>query len=315
MSIDLASLAPPNVVEPLDYEQYLAALVGKIIAYAPVDLQEQLRATLALESEPLTITSQAYAYREVLIRNRVNDAARALMLAYAEGADLEHLGALYDTPRLAGENDTRYRSRIQQSYHRLAAAGPANAYKQHALSVSADIVDVDVWSEAPGQVTVAVLARAETSTASLDEEALLVSEALFGPPPSPQTAWAPAATDSLILRQVQAALNAQDVRPLTDHVIVRAALIVPYQIHGVLEVLPGPDATLIKSRRISALKTHAATLARMRHDITLTGIIAAATEPGVKDVRISRPLANIPIGNGALAVCTRIDIHTEAVDA
>jgi phage-related baseplate assembly protein len=73
---------------------------------------------------------QENAYREVIWRQRVNEAARAVMLAYAAGADLDQIGGNYNVERLVitpaddttlpptpavMESDTDYRLRIQQA--------------------------------------------------------------------------------------------------------------------------------------------------------------------------------------------------------
>ncbi len=44
--------------------------------------------TLELESEPATKLLQENAYRELLLRQRINEAAQAVMVAYAMGGDL-----------------------------------------------------------------------------------------------------------------------------------------------------------------------------------------------------------------------------------
>lgn len=59
----------------------------------------------------------------MLLRQRVNEAARAVMVAYAVGGDLEQIGANYGVGRLPGETDTRLRHRVQRAFNRLAAAG------------------------------------------------------------------------------------------------------------------------------------------------------------------------------------------------
>ena len=93
--IDLSLLPAPNVIEPLDYETLLADRKARLLALAPTAQQAELAAVLALESEPLTQFLQETAYRELLLRARINDAARACMLPWATGADLDNLGALY----------------------------------------------------------------------------------------------------------------------------------------------------------------------------------------------------------------------------
>ena len=48
--------------------------------------------TALVESDPAWTILEVAAYRELLLRQRINDASRAVMLAFATGADLEHLG-------------------------------------------------------------------------------------------------------------------------------------------------------------------------------------------------------------------------------
>ena len=283
--VDISLLAPPAVVEPLDFEWVLADIKTDLVARYPACAE-----VLAIESEPLTILLEAFAYREITLRARVNDAAQSVMLAHAVGTDLDQIGAAYDVARLPGEDDARFRGRIQQGYHLLAAAGPANAYRQHALGVSAAIIDVDVRSAAPGQVTVSVLAR--------DEDGALYP------------------TDSPILNAVVSRLNATDVRPLTDYIVVRAPTVIPYTVEAVIEVLPGPDAAVIATRRGAALRAYTDAIGRqIGYDATRAGIIHALVESGVKNIRLSSPAADIGCQHGELAVCTGITLSTEVVDA
>ena len=82
MAIDVTALPTPAVIETLDYEAVLASLRADLLRLYPVAAE-----VIDLESEPLTKLLQVAAYRELLIRARINDAARAVMLAYATDAD------------------------------------------------------------------------------------------------------------------------------------------------------------------------------------------------------------------------------------
>lgn len=312
--IDLSALAPPQVVEPLNFEQVLATLKTELLAAYPAAGD-----VIELESEPLVKLLQVVAYREVLLRQRVNEAARSVMLAHAVGTDLDHLGANWDVARLPGEDDARLRHRVQQGFNRLAAAGPADAYRQHALGVSAAIADVDVFSEAPGAVTVAVLARRTVPASDLAPDAAAVGQALFGLPPAGSSGTAQAhaiePTDGPLLRAVLDAVNAEQVRPLTDQVVVRAPSVLTFEVRAVVQVLPGPDAALILARRRQALQAHLASVQRMGYDITRAGLIAALVEPGVKNVRLLQPAVDLVCHRGEIAACTAISLSTEVVDA
>ncbi|OWF82507.1 baseplate J-like protein [Yersinia frederiksenii] len=98
--IDLNQLPAPDVVEKLDFETILTERKATLISLFPEEQQEAVARTLALESEPLTKLLEENAYREVIWRQRVNEAARANMLAYAVGHDLDVMAANNNTERL-----------------------------------------------------------------------------------------------------------------------------------------------------------------------------------------------------------------------
>jgi len=79
-TVDLSQLPVPDVVEVLDYETILAERKATLISLYPEDQQEAITRTLALESEPIVKLLQENAYREVIWRQRVNEAALAVTL-------------------------------------------------------------------------------------------------------------------------------------------------------------------------------------------------------------------------------------------
>ncbi|MFP3686174.1 baseplate assembly protein, partial [Bacillus sp. SIMBA_026] len=89
----LSQLPVPNVVEAIDYEEILSALLTDLVGRYP-------EFDVPAESDPIYKVLEVAAYREMLVRQRVNQAARAVMLAYAEDEDLDNLGALFNVKRL-----------------------------------------------------------------------------------------------------------------------------------------------------------------------------------------------------------------------
>lgn len=98
--IDLSQLPAPQIVDVPDFETLLAERKAAFVALYPADEQAAVARTLALESEPVTKQLQESTYREVLLRQRINEAAQAVMVAYALGGDLEQLAANYNVKRL-----------------------------------------------------------------------------------------------------------------------------------------------------------------------------------------------------------------------
>lgn len=293
-AIDLSRLPFPEVLEALDYETILAERKAAFLALWPADQQQDLANRLALESEPLTKLLEESAYRELVLRQRVNDAARAVLLAYAVGADLDQIGANYNVERLlidAGdsqavpprtpvhESDEDFRRRIQLSPEGYTTAGSKESYIFHGLTAAADVADINAISPLPGSVTVYVLSRTGNGSAS---EQLLAS--------------------------VAAALNADTVRPMTDKVTVQSASIVNYSIVAELVMLPGPDSAVVRAAALEAAQAYAAAQHAMRRDVTLSGIYAALHQPGVQRVNLTSPTANLVIGDGEASYCTGITV-------
>lgn len=94
--IDLNQLPAPDVVEELDFETILAERKATLISPLPGRPagggrpypDAGIRASRVLEEN---------AYRELIWRQRVNEAARAVVLACAAGNDLDVIGANYNT--------------------------------------------------------------------------------------------------------------------------------------------------------------------------------------------------------------------------
>lgn len=294
-AIDLSQLAAPDVVEQIDYESILDALKADLIARAP-----ELSDVLDLESEPLTKLLEVCAYRETIIRARVNDASRAVMLAYATGSDLDHLAAFFGvvralvtpadpdaTPPVEAvyETDARLRARTQLALEGYTTAGPVGAYVFHALSASAQVADVAVVSPEPGEVLVTVLSSEGDGTA-----------------------------DSTLLSTVTAALNADEVRPLTDQVTVQSATIVEYTVSAELTFYEGPDPATVLDQASAALSAYISTHHRLGHDITRSGLFAALHQAGVQNVTLSAPAADLVVDSDEAAYCTGITITDGGTD-
>src|SRR5690606_38482316 len=170
-AVDLSRLPAPQVVETLDYETILADLIASLRLLLP-DFQP-------LESDPATKILQVVAYRETLLRQRINDAARAVMPAYATGSDLDNLAALLGVSRFmidpgdpalgippTMESDADLRRRMVMAPEGYSVAGPEGAYIFHALSAHPDVLDASATSPAPGEVVVSILSRTGDGTAA-----------------------------------------------------------------------------------------------------------------------------------------------------
>ena len=141
-----ANLQPMIVLEEIDTEAILAARMQRLKAlWASYDppLAAQYDVDM-LEFDPIKINQEASTYFELMLRDRVNQAARSITLAYAIGTDLDAIASRYPggVPRLEGESDERYRRRIWLSPNTLSPHGTAEAYEYWALTALPELRDV-----------------------------------------------------------------------------------------------------------------------------------------------------------------------------
>lgn len=94
--IDLSQLPAPQIVETLDYETIRRRMCEKLEQLLPGWTAADL------EADPAVKILEVAAYRELLMRQRVNEAAKAVMLAFATGSDLDQLVAFPGVKRLPG---------------------------------------------------------------------------------------------------------------------------------------------------------------------------------------------------------------------
>ena len=299
-TIDLSQLPPPVVVEPLDFETLFAQRKAAFIAMYPEDEQEEIARTLELESEPITMLLEENCYRELLLRQRVNEAARAVMLAYSTDSDLDNLAVNFNVERLTiqeeddsvtppieavMESDPDLRTRTQQAFEGLSVAGPTAAYEFWGRSADGRVADISAVSPTPACVTISVLSREGDGTASDD-----------------------------LLSVVAAALNDEEVRPVADRVTVQSAEIVPYQIDATLYIYPGPEAEPVRQASEQQLQAYIAAQNRLGRDIRLSAIYAALHVEGVQRVELAQPVADIVLSDYQASHCTEYTITVGGSD-
>ena len=269
-------LPPPAILEELNFEQLLATIVA--------DAQARLAAVGitwdvgALETDPVMILCQAFAYRELVLRARVNDAARANLLAFAGTSDLDHLAAFYDVARLDGETDERLRDRVWLTILGRSAGGPVERYKAVAMAASLQVRDVAIWREGRDPtVRVAVLS---TDTGEASPE---------------------------LLATVRAALEAPEVRVVSDRFDVVSAIQTVQDV--ALTVRLAPDAP--ESRRMdvaAAVRSAWQAEQLLGLDLTTSWLTAQAMIPGVTRVAVTWPTKDVvalphqAIGRGGMEI-------------
>lgn len=281
-AVDLSALPAPVVVPGMSYEERKAAKLTQLIAL-------HAEFTALVESDPAVKLIEADAYDEQVLVQQFDDAAKGLLLAFATGANLDQLAALYDVARLVVtpatgtteavmESDAAFRQRIQLAPHSFSVAGPELAYVFHARSAHGDVADATATSPSPGEVVVTVLAASGDGVPSVE-----------------------------VLDAVDAVLQGP-VRPLTDHVTVQPATLVEFAIEAELYVFAGPDQGLILATAEAALAAHLAEARRLGRDVPRSALIAALHVGNVQRVNLIEPAADVVIGTGEVGNPTTIAV-------
>lgn len=280
--INLSALPAPEVIRTVEFE----AMFAQMKAYA-LELMPDMETALSLESEPATKILRVCAYFRTLDLASFNDGARASMLAHSTGTNLDGLAAFWGVQRqiiqeeddsveptvpLIMEDDAALRARTQLSLEGHTTAGTRGSYIFWALSSDGAVKDATVDSPEPGAVTVTVLSHDNGGVAS-----------------------------AALLTAVEETLNG--VRPLTDNLTVQSATIVTYQVTATLTLYDWPDTDAVMAAAQTAVESYVGDRNRLGHDVTLSGLYAALHQPGVQNVQIVQPAADIIIGDDTAANC------------
>jgi phage-related baseplate assembly protein len=296
-AIDLSGLAAPAVVQAPDYVALVAARKADVVARVrsiDPEIADVLEATLAIEGELITKLIESGAYRQAIHFQRVNDAARAVMLAFAVGTDLEALGHYYGVTRMlvspatgdapaVYESDARLRARIQLAPEAFSTAGARGAYIFHTMAVDASIKAVGIDRPAPGTVHIFPLVTAGNGTPSEN-----------------------------LLTRVRLRLADDSVRPLTDMVQVLAPQVIPFSVDLALEVAPGPDLNLVRTTAEARVRAYLASRHAPGMAVHVSAISAAAHVGGVERVLLASPLVDLAPSDRAVAYASAVTVTATA---
>lgn len=293
-TLDLSRLPAPLVLESLDFE----ALYQEALTDFRVLMDGNWSA--ALESDPVIKLLEKAAYDKLMGRARINDAAKALLLAFARDSDLDHLAGNYNVQRLLVvpadlsavppieaqyESDDSLVERTLLAFEGMSIAGPRDAYVFHAMSADGRVADARAGSPSPATVEVSILSR--------------IGEGL--------------ATEDL-LEVVRQALNDEAVRPVGDRLIVQSASLINYQVEAVLYLYPGPEIELSLTEAKAALQRYINTQRRLGRDIRRSALHAALHVSRVQRVELIHPAEDVVVLDHEAANCTGFSVVIGGTD-
>lgn len=297
-TVDFSQLPEPNLIQELDYELIFNERKEKFIALYPVAEQDKWRNLLSRESDPVVKILQENSYLELLYRNKCNTDARSLLLAYAQGPDLDHLALteygllrLIVTPEdnsvipprpAIYESDERLKERCLLSYDGMNTAGSENAYKFFTLSSDGRVDGVKVYSHIDNPYSLDII------ISQIDSENGQASPELIG--------------------IVQTALDPEAVRPVCDRPIVKSSLANQYQLNARLFVGKNAEDSLLLEAANLRIQNYIQKSRKEGQSVRLSALYAALHVDGIKRVVIDSPTSDIEIDVYHHPHCTQTNI-------
>lgn len=254
--LDFATIPTPTIIEALDFETILQDILD--------DLRSRDESYSAiLESDPVVKLLEVVAGRELILRQRINDALRATLLRYSSGSDLDNLAAFYGVVRQLDEPDGELRERTIERIKGSSTAGGAAWYRYQALTADPRVKDAAVSSPAPGQVHINILSTEGNGQASAN-----------------------------LIAAVQSIVLADDVRVITDTVGVESATIATVNVTAQVWLLPDAPSSVLDGIP-QAMRDALALEGGLGFDVTTSWLISKIHVTGVQRVVLTSPSSNV----------------------
>lgn len=269
--MNLEELETPQVIEELSINEILEEMRAKFVSLAP-------EFSAYVESDPLIKLMEVAAYRELLLRQRINQAAKANLLAFAEGTDLDNLAAFYGLLRKLRETDEEFRKRILAKIEGWSTAGSKAAYIFHALNSDVRVKEANADSPEPGLVRISILSKENNGVVSDD-----------------------------LLESVNEYMQRDDVRVLTDTVIVVPCSLVDIDVRAKITLMSSTPPEFLNTINASFRRAFAKN-AGLGVSISRSWIISNLFLDGVQDVSLSSPMADVDVSETACARLVNLEL-------
>ena len=258
----------PNIIEPLNFEEIFSRMKEELIC-------RDSSFTALIESDPAIKILEVAAWRELLLRERINEAVKANLLKFAGGTDLDHLAEFYGVERNGEEDDENFRKRIKAKIKGWSTGGSKEHYRYHALSADSRVKDALVESPVEGKVRISIL----STKLSTDIEELL----------------------NIVKKQV----TRDDIRILTDTIEVVNCNIIQVNIHAKIEALSEDTIEDAKKQLIERFEA----TKRLGWNVTKSWIIANLFVEGVQNVELIEPEEDVLVKGNECALLGSLNLE------
>ncbi len=253
-----------NIVEKPNFEEIFSRMKEELVC------RDETFSGL-VESDPAMKILEVSAWRELLLRQRINEAVKSNLLKFATGEDLDNLAEFYGVEREKEEEDERFRKRIKAKIKGWSTGGSKEYYNYHALSADSRVKDALVESPIPGKVQISILSTQLSTTGIVSEELL-----------------------EIVKKQV----TRDDIRVLTDTITVIGCNITEIDIHSRMSISPVISKEEIKKQFIKKFEANR----RLGWNVTRSWIIANLFVEGVENVELIEPREDVVVLGNECAV-------------
>ncbi|WP_341816887.1 baseplate J/gp47 family protein [Wolbachia endosymbiont (group A) of Agelastica alni] len=261
----------PNIIEPLNFEEIFSRMKEELVS-------RDESFTALVESDPAIKVLEVAAWRELLLRERINEAARGNLLKFSRGEELDNLAEFYGVEREKEEDDERFRKRIKAKIVGWSTGGSKEHYRFQALSADSRVKDALVESKVPGSVEISILST-ELSTNGIASEELL----------------------DIVRKRV----TRDDIRVLTDTITVVGCNIIEIDIHSKISIKRPDIIETVKKRFIEKFET----TKRLGWKVTRSWIIANLFMEGVENVELIEPKEDVVVLGNECAILQSLNIE------
>lgn len=256
--MNLSDLETPQIIEELSFSEIINQMKDRF-----VEINSEF--TAYLESDPIIKLFEVAAYRELLLRQRINQVAKSNLLAFATGSDLDNLAVLYGIERKENETDDELRKRTQAKIEGWSTAGSKAAYIFHALNSDTRVKEANADSPEPGLVRISILSKENNGVVSDD-----------------------------LLESVNNYMQRDDIRMLTDTVQVIPCNLIDVDVRAKISLMSSTPIEFLSTIKTSFRKAFAK-IASMGVSISRSWIISNLFLDGVKDVQLLSPISDVKV--------------------
>lgn len=310
------SLLPqPQLLQSIDTETIISARMARFKAlWSQYDPPNAAQYDVGqLEFDPIRILCENNTFFEMMLRDRVNQAVRGVMLAFSVGTDTDGLGSNYPYggTRLDGETDDAYKMRLWNSPSIFSLNGPGQGtYESYVYwTLSAPMPTgfnrirhaAALTTRGTGVVTIPIIQENSIVKRSVDfftGDLLAVDTGDPRPTPEQITAVYVYLTDPTAAR-----------KGLTDVINVLPAKVIHTDVIVDIITFPGVDKASTMEESMVALLAFIDGIRWLGGDLTMMGMEAALAQQGVYNVNFHAPAGDIVVDQQSVIKVDNVRLH------